>query len=197
MRREGYFKQFILPALPPPLSKFMEERVERIEDHIHQLEQLRVHDAEEYNLVKIKLETDVKVLEQQLQQMRATYQLNTEKLEYNFQVLKKREEENGTILGAQKRKIARLTDHLNTLKAKLAKQEKGFHQEYIALTDDYKRITEQFKVIETKRDGVGGRLPLLTTSNTPPPPSLIFRNCKRNLGISRLQTAKSTRMFGR
>ena len=41
--------------------------------------------------------------------MRATYQLNTEKLEYNFQVLKKREEENGTILGAQKRKINRLT----------------------------------------------------------------------------------------
>jgi dynein regulatry complex protein 1 len=49
-----------------------------------------VHDAEEYNLVKIKLETDVQVLEQQLQQMRATYQLNTEKLEYNHQVLKKR-----------------------------------------------------------------------------------------------------------
>jgi hypothetical protein len=41
--------------------------------------------------------------------MRATYQLNTEKLEYNFQVLKKREEENATILGTQKRKITRLT----------------------------------------------------------------------------------------
>lgn len=80
-----------------------------MEDHIYQLEQLRIHDAEEYNLVKIKLETDVKVLEQQLQQMRGTYQLNTEKLEYNFQVLKKREEENGTILSAQKRKIARST----------------------------------------------------------------------------------------
>lgn len=89
--------------------KFMEERGERMEDHIYQLEQLRIHDAEEYNLVKIKLETDVKVLEQQLQQMRGTYQLNTEKLEYNFQVLKKREEENGTILSSQKRKIARST----------------------------------------------------------------------------------------
>ena len=41
--------------------------------------------------------------------MRATYQLNTEKLEYNYHVLKKREEENGAILGAQKRKINRLT----------------------------------------------------------------------------------------
>ena len=90
-------------------SKFMEERAGRIENFIYQQEQLRIHDAEEYNLVKIKLETDVKVLEQQLQQMRATYQLNIEKLEYNYQVLKKREEENGTILSSQKRKITRLT----------------------------------------------------------------------------------------
>lgn len=90
-------------------SNFMEERTQRMEEHLTQLEKLRVHDGEEYNMVKIKLETDVQVLEQQLQQMRATYQLNTEKLEYNFQVLKKREEENGTILGAQKRKITRLT----------------------------------------------------------------------------------------
>ncbi|KAJ3095060.1 hypothetical protein HDU96_001362 [Phlyctochytrium bullatum] len=131
-------------------ARYMEERGERIEDHIKQLELLRVRDAEEYNLVKIKLETDVQVLEQQLQQMRATYQLNTEKLEYNFQVLKKREEENGTILSTQKRKITRLTDHLNSLKAKMAKQEKTFHQEYVSLTDDYTRITDQFRELQKK-----------------------------------------------
>ncbi|KAJ1328594.1 hypothetical protein BSLG_010326 [Batrachochytrium salamandrivorans] len=126
-------------------GKFMEGRADRIEDHIKQLETLRIYDAEEYNLVKIKLETDVQVLEKQLQQMRATYQLNTEKLEYNFQVLKKREEENGTILGAQKRKINRLTDHLNILKSKATKQERTFQQENTSLTDDYSHITEQFQ----------------------------------------------------
>jgi dynein regulatory complex protein 1 len=51
----------------------MEERADRIEDHIKQLESLRVRDAEEYNLVKIKLETDVQVLEQQLQQVRCSF----------------------------------------------------------------------------------------------------------------------------
>ncbi|KAI8928360.1 sperm tail-domain-containing protein [Entophlyctis helioformis] len=131
-------------------AKYMHERADRIEDHIKQLEALRVHDAEEYNLVKIKLETDVQVLEQQLQQMRATYQLNTEKLEYNFQVLKKREEENGTILGAQKRKINRLTDHLNLLKAKAAKQERTFQQENMSLSEDHKHLTEQFKELQKK-----------------------------------------------
>ena len=47
------------------------------------------------------------ILEQQLQQMRATYQLNQEKLEYNFQVLKKRDEENTITKSQQKRKITR------------------------------------------------------------------------------------------
>lgn len=47
----------------------MEERSNRIEDNFEQLEVLRVQDSEEYNLVKIKLETDVQVLEQQLQQV--------------------------------------------------------------------------------------------------------------------------------
>jgi dynein regulatory complex protein 1 len=87
----------------------MEERANRLEEHVNLLEKLRVDDAEEYNLVKIKLETDVQVLEQQLQQMRATYQLNTEKLEYNYQVLKKRDDENTITMNQQKRKITRLT----------------------------------------------------------------------------------------
>ena len=51
--------------------------------------------------------SDVQLLEQQLQQMRATYQLNQEKLEYNFQVLKKRDEENTITKSQQKRKITR------------------------------------------------------------------------------------------
>lgn len=37
--------------------------------------------------------------------MKATYQLNQEKLEYSFQVLKKRDEENTVIKSQQKRKI--------------------------------------------------------------------------------------------
>ncbi|CAB4036422.1 Hypothetical predicted protein, partial [Paramuricea clavata] len=85
--------------------EFLESRRKRVEDYEQQLDTLRVQDAEEYNMVKIKLETDVQILEQQLQQMKATYQLNQEKLEYNFQVLKKRDEENTITKSQQKRKI--------------------------------------------------------------------------------------------
>ncbi len=63
----------------------------------------------------------MQVLEQQLQQMKATYQLNQEKLAYNYQVLQKRDEENAKTKAQQKRKITKLQDSLTNLKKKLAK----------------------------------------------------------------------------
>lgn len=41
--------------------EYMESRRNRVEDYENQLQTLRVQDAEEYNMVKIKLETDVQV----------------------------------------------------------------------------------------------------------------------------------------
>ncbi|KAJ1549445.1 hypothetical protein HK405_003226 [Cladochytrium tenue] len=62
---------------------------------------MRLRDAEEYNLVKIKIETDIQ-------------------------------------------------DHLNTLKARLQKQERAFQQENASLTDDHNRLTEQFRELQKK-----------------------------------------------
>eukprot|EP00794_Sanderia_malayensis_P011982 gene11982-13220_t len=131
-------------------AESMTAREKQVDDFESQLQKLRVQDAEEYNMVKIKLETDVQILEQNLQQMKATYQLNQEKLEYNFQVLKKRDEENTITKSQQKRKITRLQDLLNNLKQKSKKQEKQFNDENQSLTDDLKRITEQYKELQKK-----------------------------------------------
>uniref|UniRef100_A0A452HA64 Dynein regulatory complex protein 1 n=1 Tax=Gopherus agassizii TaxID=38772 RepID=A0A452HA64_9SAUR len=123
-------------------------RMQKVEEYEKQLNQLRVQDAEEYNTIKIQLENDVQILEQQLQQMKAIYQLNQEKLEYNFQVLKKRDEENTIIKSQQKRKLNRLHDVLNALRMKLDKQIKQFQEENQTLTADYKRIVEQYKDLQ-------------------------------------------------
>ncbi|XP_061176506.1 dynein regulatory complex protein 1-like [Saccostrea echinata] len=130
--------------------EYMKAREKRVEDYEQQLHNIRVQDAEEYNRIKIRMETDVQILEQQLQQMRATYQLNQEKLDYNFQVLKKRDEENQITRNQQKRKITRLQDVLNGLRIKIAKQEKQYKDENQQLTEDYKRITEQFRDLQRK-----------------------------------------------
>ncbi len=129
---------------------FLEERFRRVERNENELHSLRVKDAEEYNEMKVKLETDVQILEQQLQQMKATYQLNQEKLAYNHQVLLKRDEENAKTKAQQKRKITKLQDSLTNLKKKLAKQVKQFSDENQTLSDDYKRVTDMFNDLELK-----------------------------------------------
>ncbi|XP_015990616.1 dynein regulatory complex protein 1 isoform X1 [Rousettus aegyptiacus] len=128
--------------------EYLMNRIKKVEDYEKQLNKQRVWDFEEYNLIKIKLEQDVQILEQQLQQMKATYQLNQEKLEYNFQVLKKRDEESTVIKSQQKRKINRLHDILNNLRLKYAKQIKQFQEDNQSLTLDYKRLVMQFKELQ-------------------------------------------------
>ncbi len=82
--------------------------------------------------------------------MKATYQLNQEKLAYNYQVLQKRDEENAKTKAQQKRKITKLQDSLTFLKKKLAKQIKQFNDENQQLSDDYKRVTDMFNDLELK-----------------------------------------------
>ncbi|XP_019590949.2 dynein regulatory complex protein 1 isoform X4 [Rhinolophus sinicus] len=128
--------------------EYLMNRIKKVEDYEKQLNKQRIWDCEEYSLIKIKLEQDVQVLEQQLQQMKATYLLNQEKLEYNYQVLKKRDEESTVIKSQQKRKINRLHDILNNLRSKYAKQVKQFQEENQSLTSDYKHLVMQFKEVQ-------------------------------------------------
>ena len=107
-------------------------------------------DAEDYNILKIKLETEIQTLEQQLEEMRATYQLNQEKLDYNYRVLVERDSENTNTIKTQKKKLTRMADMLSSLKQKYAREEKRFKEENADLTNEYKRITEQFKDLQSK-----------------------------------------------
>ena len=68
-------------------AHFLARREERIDENEAQIQHLRRRNMEDYNRIKIKLEMDIQTLQQQIQQMKATYLLNAEKLEYNFQVL--------------------------------------------------------------------------------------------------------------
>ncbi|KFP98705.1 Dynein regulatory complex protein 1, partial [Haliaeetus albicilla] len=130
--------------------EYLHARMRKVEEFEKQLNQLRVQDEEEYNSMKIQLENDVQNLERQLQQMKAVYQLNQEKLEYNLQVLRKQDEENTIIRSQQKRKLNRLHSLLNNLRTKLANQEKQFREENHSLAADCERITGQCKEVQRR-----------------------------------------------
>ncbi|XP_010902771.1 dynein regulatory complex protein 1 [Esox lucius] len=126
------------------------QRMRRMEEYEESLQQLRTTDAEEYNMIKFKLDTDVQVLQQKLQQTKATFQLNQEKLDYNLQVMKKRDEENTIIKSLQKKKITRLQDVVSSLKIKCANEEKLSREENQKLTEDYTRNMQQYKDMQQK-----------------------------------------------
>ncbi len=131
-------------------QNFMEKMLEQAEEYQRKLEELRVLDAEDFNILKIRLETDIQNLEQHLEAIRATYQLNTEKLEYNYRVLVERDQENQSTINQQKRKIARQRDLLSSLKSKYSDSDRRAQDENSRLTDEYRRITEQFKELKIK-----------------------------------------------
>ena len=128
----------------------MEARRRRVDEDQRQLEGQRVQDNEDLNILKIKLETEIQTLEQQLEEMRATYQLNQEKLDYNYRVLVERDSENTNTIKQQKKKLTRMADILSNLKARYAREERRFKNENQELTEEYKRITEQFKDLQSK-----------------------------------------------
>lgn len=130
--------------------KYLKERERRIDDYEQQLQHLRQQNAEEYKNIMMKFERDIQVLQQQIEQMKATFQLNAEKLEYNYHVLKKRDEENMITISQQKRKITKLQDVLTNLRKKLAKQEEQHQIENVNITEEYKKNSQQFADLQKK-----------------------------------------------
>ena len=128
----------------------MAAKQKREEEDQQEIEDLIVHDSEEYNKLKIKLETDIQTLEQQLEEMQATYQLNTEKLEYNYRVLTERDNENSTTLQQLKRKQTKLKDALSALMARYHETDARDRKKNDELTDQYRSITKQYKDLQSK-----------------------------------------------
>ena len=130
--------------------EYLKERERRIDDHEQQLQHLRQQNAEEYKKIMMKFEKEIQALQQQIEQMKATFQLNAEKLEYNFHVLKKRDEENMITISQQKRKITKLQDVLTNLRKKLSKQEEQYQVESVAITEEYRKNSQQFADLQKK-----------------------------------------------
>merc|ERR1711959_510980 len=92
----------------------------------------------------------VQRLEQDFQQIQATFQLNTEKLEYNFLILFEKDIENLNVKNQLKRKTTKLSDALSNMMSRYNELNDKYRSENNQLTEEYKRVTEQFKDLQTK-----------------------------------------------
>jgi len=129
---------------------FMERKAQQIREYQAQFDEERAKEAEEHNAMKIQLETKVQKLEQDFQQIQATFQLNTEKLEYNFLILFEKDIENLNVKNQLKRKTTKLSDALSNMMTRYNELNDKYKSENNQLTEEYKRVTEQFKDLQTK-----------------------------------------------
>ena len=129
---------------------FLESRQKQEEEFQTEIEELLQQGTEKYNKLKIELETNIQTLKQQLEEIRATYQLNTEKLDYNYRVLTELDLEKTTELARYKRKVTKIKDQMNQYKIKfkeISERDEKTNQE---LTSDYRSLTQKYKGLQHK-----------------------------------------------
>ncbi|KAI6657547.1 dynein regulatory complex protein 1-like [Oopsacas minuta] len=129
---------------------YMQDYQKLVEDSDRQLDELLSNGDEDYRNTKIQLENDIQFLQRQLEQMKATFHLNIEKLDYNLQVVKKRDEENKKTENQQKRKISRLQDQYNSQRSRLKQQELKFSTEVSSLGEEYQKVADQLGDLQLK-----------------------------------------------
>lgn len=131
-------------------DQFQKKREEDEKDYTKKLEDLRSKDANDQAEQKIKLEKEMQILEKCMEDMKAVYRLNEEKLEFNHKVLKEREKVNNNTITSLKTKERKNKDILRTVKSTFDKNSKDFQKENVKLTEDYKKFTKQFKELQNK-----------------------------------------------
>ncbi|KAL0274630.1 UNVERIFIED_CONTAM: hypothetical protein PYX00_002719 [Menopon gallinae] len=130
----------------------MLKRLKMVENHEAELDELHKYHEEKYRETRIRLESDIQTLEQELEKVKAMCLLNSEKLDYNYQVLKKREEENIYIKNHQKRKLNKLQDIVNDLKKKIDEKQSNTESELRRLHQDVLRFHDNVIDLEKKAE---------------------------------------------
>uniref|UniRef100_UPI00358F76F0 dynein regulatory complex protein 1-like isoform X2 n=1 Tax=Myxine glutinosa TaxID=7769 RepID=UPI00358F76F0 len=115
----------------------------RVEEHQQAMNELRYEEFEGLAEVRTRLLTNIQELEEQIQQMQVTFQMNQDKLDYNLHILRKQDQEDNAIFSQQKRKRNRQYEVLNKLKETLGKHHHKDQQAVRILNHDVQLLMEQ------------------------------------------------------
>ncbi|XP_058465651.1 dynein regulatory complex protein 1 homolog isoform X2 [Malaya genurostris] len=127
------------------------ERLEFYEDAIGRIEQEHI---EMTRATRIRLEQDNQALEIELQNAKTKTTLNSEKLDYNFQVLKKREDENLLVRNAQKRRLTKLNETVFVLRRKIKDAQMSCLIETEKITSDIMKLRSTISQMDLKYQSV-------------------------------------------
>lgn len=131
-------------------EKFMRQRADKEEEYTKELEELRTNDANDQAKQKIQLEKEMQILQSCMEDMKAVYKLNEEKLEFNHKVLQDRQIVNGNVNESLRRRERRLKGTKIAVHKNFITQQKVFETRNKQLTKDYKRFTRDYIALQIK-----------------------------------------------
>ncbi|KAF9416793.1 hypothetical protein HW555_005923 [Spodoptera exigua] len=130
----------------------LEYRFLQLDEHKQEMEAIMWDHHEKYREAKIELESLIQELQQELEKLKATCIINTEKIGYTYQVLKKREEENVFVRSQQKRKLNKMSDVANALRSKIRKAAEDGAIEEIKADAEIVKLMQTMDDLEKKSD---------------------------------------------
>lgn len=128
--------------------KWIDAQEKRRYEYQKEIDNIQARGDDEYNKLKIKLETDIHKLEHQLEDLQSSYQLNADKLEYNYQVMTETDKESKNTIKKQKKKIIKYKQDLSKEKEKLAEKVSKNQRKLDLLTWDCQRVERQYNVLQ-------------------------------------------------
>ncbi|XP_046988777.1 dynein regulatory complex protein 1 [Schistocerca americana] len=130
----------------------MEKKFQQVAEFEEEMRKIDLEHEENYRESKIKLETDIQILQQELEQIKASCLLNSEKLDYNYLILKKRVDENIILKCQQKRQINKLQGMVNSLKKNIAEIENITKNESDHLRNDIIKLHDKLMKLDERTD---------------------------------------------
>ncbi|EGI68113.1 UPF0407 protein [Acromyrmex echinatior] len=113
----------------------LDRRKQIMQEYEKEMKKVMIEHQEEFRAQKISFELEIQKLEQEVENMKALCFMNIEKLDYNYAVLKRREDENAIVKNQQKRRLNKLQDIANGLKKNYAELEENTRLEIQKFTD--------------------------------------------------------------
>jgi len=131
-------------------AQALEDRQKLLEQYNDDTAEHIFKDYEAYTSLKRKLEAEGAALRQQLEEMRSVYQLNSDKLDYNYRLLAARDVESQNLIVQQRRKLGKLQDQLAVLVAKHTQVDERLRGENLELSTAYKRVSNLYCDLQQK-----------------------------------------------
>lgn len=132
----------------------MKRRVEQDKKSFYdsQMERIRLDHAEATRAAHIRMAKDEQTVYGELQQMRAACMLNSEKFDYNYQILAKQIEENVTIRNQQKRRLAQAREQVLELRKEINEIRTSYECSAAKCKHEVIRFHTSFMELEKRAD---------------------------------------------